>query len=242
MTTSITINEVTNATDGDDGTGVFDVLMQKVQLHITEQFNEGRFEGADYATVYLGALQATLQQAIQFTLQKAEAGARTDLVLAQISSEDEKRALYEAQTAKEYEAINASQARTQREETLNAKQVNKLQKEITDQDYVTTYLRPQELIKIQEDIDLLQSRDLEQLAATTRQDNESSQKIALMAAQTLGFTSDTKQKVLKQLFDGYSVNLSIAGTGTVPNAAKEPTIDDLVQEILTDIGSNVIVP
>lgn len=65
-------------------------------------------------------------------------------------------------------------------------------------------------------------------------------KFDLIAAQTLGFASDTKQKVLKQMLEGYAVTLSIAGTATVPDIATEPAIDALGFEILNDIGSTAI--
>jgi hypothetical protein len=68
----------------------------------------------------------------------------------------------------------------------------------------------------------------------------------LIKAQTLGFASDTKQKVLKQMFEAYAVTLSISSGGTTPGAAKEPAIDALVHEILQDIGGtstvNAITP
>lgn len=63
---------------------------------------------------------------------------------------------------------------------------------------------------------------------------------SLIQAQTLGFASDTKQKVLKQLLDGYAVTLSISGLATTPHAAREPAIDALVFEILNDIGSTAM--
>jgi len=64
----------------------------------------------------------------------------------------------------------------------------------------------------------------------------------LIAAQTLGFVSDTKQKVLKQMLEGYAVTLSIAGTATAPDCTKEPQIDALCGELLTDVGSAVTIP
>lgn len=62
----------------------------------------------------------------------------------------------------------------------------------------------------------------------------------LIQAQTLGFASDTKQKILKQMLEGYAVTLSISGFATAPDATKEPAIDALVYEILTDIGSTAV--
>lgn len=63
----------------------------------------------------------------------------------------------------------------------------------------------------------------------------------LILAQTLGFASDTKQKILKQMHDGYAVNLSIAGVGNVPEANQDAAIDALVQELLLDVGSTVTI-
>ena len=64
----------------------------------------------------------------------------------------------------------------------------------------------------------------------------------LIEAQTLGFASDTKQKILKQMNDGYAVNLSIAGVGDVPESNQDNSIDALTQELLVDVGSSVLIP
>ena len=61
-------------------TGNFDELMKTVTLHLEEQFNAGRITGTDYATVYLGALQSTLAQAVSFTLNMNKANKETDLL------------------------------------------------------------------------------------------------------------------------------------------------------------------
>ncbi len=61
-----------------DGTGVFDKLMATASLHIQAEFDTDRIRGTDYATVYLGMMQACLQAATSFlvawdkaTLEKA---------------------------------------------------------------------------------------------------------------------------------------------------------------------------
>lgn len=48
------------------GTGVFDVLMGTVKLHLIEEYTAGRITGEEYATVYIGALSAILQQSNAF--------------------------------------------------------------------------------------------------------------------------------------------------------------------------------
>ena len=267
--TDIAITDLTNTTEVGTGNGVFDKLMQTVLLHIHKEYEDGKISGTDYANVYLGSLQSVMSQAVQFILSEQKAGKEADLVDAQISLVDsqireseEKIDLISAQTAKQYEDIAFSQARTIRENLLNNKQVLKIQKEninlekqgnlideqilktssetdklvaeIADQEFVTLNLRPEE-------VDLLQSRDAEQISATSRNTAESAQKVLLMQAQTLGFKSDTKQKLLKLMSDGYAVNLSIAGVGNVPESNRDAAIDQLAQEILDDLLSGVII-
>ena len=72
---AINIQEVTNnvTTSADnivEGSGIFDDLMETVTKHITAQYKLGRITGTEYATVYLGAIQATLAEAMKFTLEK----------------------------------------------------------------------------------------------------------------------------------------------------------------------------
>jgi len=63
----INIEDVTNSSN----TGIFDKLMSSVNKNIEEQFLEGRITTAEYATVYLGSLQAVLAQSVQYNLQEA---------------------------------------------------------------------------------------------------------------------------------------------------------------------------
>ena len=50
------------------GTGIFDDLMEAVNTHLEAQYNLGRITGTDYSTVYLGALQATVQQSVTYVI------------------------------------------------------------------------------------------------------------------------------------------------------------------------------
>ena len=68
--TAITISEVTSNTATTVGTGTFDVLMESVNNQLLKQWEAGRISGADYASVYLGALQSVLKESVQFTLSK----------------------------------------------------------------------------------------------------------------------------------------------------------------------------
>lgn len=150
----ITVAQLTNATDTDAGTGVFDVLIAAVNRHINQEYSEGRITGTDYATVYLGSMQSVLSESVKFLLGEQAADKQGDLIANQAATEESKKLLVEAQT--------------------------------------------------------------------------------------LGFKTDTKQKVLKQMLDAYAAVLSLATTEpNVPETVTEQSIDQLAQEILTDVGSSV---
>jgi len=66
----VTSNVTTSADNIVEGSGIFDYLMETVTKHITAQYKLGRITGTEYATVYLGVIQATLSEAMKFTLEK----------------------------------------------------------------------------------------------------------------------------------------------------------------------------
>jgi len=85
---------VTTSTDGKytvTGTGVFDDLMEAVNAHLSAQFSLGRLTGTDYATVYLGAIQSSLQNSVQFVLGKQQADKQADLIASQIITETQSK-------------------------------------------------------------------------------------------------------------------------------------------------------
>ena len=101
------ISELT--TNSIPGTGVFDVLMSAMSKHILEEYRQNRITGKEYATVYLGAMTAVLQQAIAYlTVDKQNARLAAEIALlqqkllteqAQLPLIDKQKALYDAQAA-----------------------------------------------------------------------------------------------------------------------------------------------
>ena len=65
---NFTQNVTTSADNVVTGSGIFDDMMETVNAHMAAQFNLGRITGSDYATVYLTAIQATVEQAVAFTI------------------------------------------------------------------------------------------------------------------------------------------------------------------------------
>lgn len=66
--TPVVLSDLTTTSIG--GTGVFDVLMRANKAHLEEEFSKGRIKGPEYASVYLGSLQAVLAASVQFLLQR----------------------------------------------------------------------------------------------------------------------------------------------------------------------------
>ena len=290
----ILISDITNKVDANPGTGIFDVLMNSTNEYLQDEYNEGRITGAEYAQVYIGAMDSVLRNAMEFALTKQEADKKAELLTVQISEANEKVEEVTSRIAKNYEDVKASQDKTLRENVLNNAVV----------------------VKVQEETDLLIAQEAEETAKTARLNLEAKNKIAnlnhdiqikaeqgfklneengvptinykyyingvdgttdtttnlanvvgpvlgtsvvpgsgtsvvslekeiltskdlLIEAQTLGFASDTKQKVLKQMLDGFAVEYSITGAGNIPETTKDAAIDQLAQEILTDVGTTV---
>jgi hypothetical protein len=284
----IELTSLTDSTNADNGTGVFDKLIQSVEQHIESQYKAGRITGSDYSSVYLGSMQSVLSESVKFLLSEQQIEKEVDLLNEQVISEQKKNEagglidlekkknqeqidLIISQTAAQYESIDASRKDTNRKNLLNSNQVIKIGKETellttqnselllsgvvdrelktaqkiatasgaidntnkanadvaltnskeVDQIYVTTNIRPLEKSKIEEEVDLLQAREIEQLAATVRMDLESAKKVLLIEAQTLGFKVDGKQKLLKQMFEGFAIETTTNGEVTKP----APTIN-----------------
>ena len=91
---TIAYTTLSDATTATNGTGNFD------NLHLEAQFAAGRITGTDYATVYLGALQSTLAQAVNFTLSMEKANAEKLLIDAQELKVDAEKLLVDAQELK----------------------------------------------------------------------------------------------------------------------------------------------
>ena len=82
---AITIADLTAGVSTDagnvvTGTGVLDDMMETVNAHMAAQFNLGRITGSDYATVYLTAIQATLQHAVAYTVGMQKGNAQESLL------------------------------------------------------------------------------------------------------------------------------------------------------------------
>ena len=217
-------NEVVTATEG---TGILDILLEKMDTRIQEQYDEGRITGSDFASAYVGLFNAVLSGAIQWALNQDKAA--MEAAAARATVEKQWGYLVSEDTDGDW-ILGASSGQ------------GLIDNQITDAENKVD-LTIGQVAKVYADIALVGQQQESERAQTTDPDGGLLKaKQDLIEAQTLGFASDTKQKVLKQMLEGYAVTLSIAGSATAPDATKEPQIDALTGEILADVGSSVNIP
>lgn len=224
---SIKLSDLTNEITSTEGTGIMDVLFEKVEARLQEQYDQDRITGSDFATVYAQLISAVMQNSINFLLNQDKAAMDAAAARAAV----EKQWGYLVTTDADGDWILGASSGT----GLIDEQITKAQNEVD--------LTIGQVSKIYADIALVGQQQESELAQTSDPTGGLLKaKQDLIAAQTLGFASDTKQKVLKQMLEGYAVTLSIAGSATAPDATKEPQIDALADEILADVGSSVTIP
>ncbi len=172
------------------GQGVFDELMRASKAHLEQEYTKGRIKGPEYSQVYLGSLQATMQYAIQFLLERQRADQQAELLKAQVVTEQKQQALLEQQT------VNAVT-----ENEVLQKQICKLEAEFD-------VLMEQKLKTIAETALLTQKKATE-LAQTSgiNVDDHSviGRQMTLYKAQADGFKRDAEQKAAKVLVDTWNV-------------------------------------
>ncbi len=132
--------------------------------------------------------------------------------------------------------VDAQVSKVGKENLLITEQTSKVTAEVAEIPANATSQRG----KMDAETTLLGSRNTEQIAATIRLDDESAKRILLMQAQTTGFKTDAKQKLMRQLYEGYAVNVTTLGevTGS-PTGATASALDAVANDILDDLGSGV---
>jgi hypothetical protein len=202
-----------------NGTGVFDVLQKAVKAHLDQEFTSGRITGVNYSTVYLGALTAVMQTAVQYKVEEERiAIANAELALQQAESIQRTALLVEEVLLKKEQVKIAKE-----ELLLKAKELQIADKELE--------LRAQALLKTAEEIKLLaakvntedaQTKDTVAGSAVTGVVGK--QKI-LFDKQAEAFTNDYVHKMVKLQLDSFAVYKS-ANPDSEATFALRPYKDD----------------
>lgn len=212
----IELAELTQATL--EGSGVFDVLMRANKAHLDDQYQQGRIRGPEYATVYLGSLEAVMRTGLEFLLQRDKNALEAQLLAMQIELAQVEKAKAEAELAilnmglpkieAEIAHINAETALTEAktenaalEGTVLVAQECKLRAEF---DFTMKNVE-----KTTQETALLAQKVVTEKAQTMSvgvdPDSVVGRQKQLYAAQTNGFTRDAEQKVAKLMADTWNV-------------------------------------
>jgi hypothetical protein len=229
-------SSLTTSTDGKytvTGSGIFDDLMEAANTHLSAQFNLGRITGKDYATVYLGAIQSSLQGSVQFILGKQQADKQSDLLTKQILTEEKKTLDIVNQTTNRSAAQTTSESNAVQQRLLIINQSATELKKALDLVSTTTVrntqstkdgnLKDAQKDKVTNEKILLAQKEITEYAQTQQTTkvapNASSilgKQAELYEEQAKGFKWNADQKYLDTLLRAWGMNVNTAG---VPSTA-----------------------
>ena len=224
----ITIDDLTK--NEIEGTGIFDELMRSVKAHLIVEYDAKRITDVNYSSVYLGALQSTMSQAVEFLLKKDAVYENNELTKAKNANlvlEGELLTLkkqelqYDIYNAKYKECllqnqIKKIQAETQKtlQDTANAKtQASILRKQQSKLDAeIKLYLQKTETEKAQ----IHDKIDSVHVSGTIGKQNE------MYRNQANGYLRLAEQQNARLMLDAYSI---LQSNGGIENFGKTATMD-----------------
>ncbi len=232
------------------GTGVFDDLMEAVTTHLEAQYQLGRITGGDFATVYLGAMQAAISQSVSFTLGQESTNAAVILQTKQGLKVDKDALLVVAQEL----LTDAQKLKVDADELLVDKQVVKLAADIALGVKQGALVDAQELkvdadkllvdaqkLKVDGEKALLLQKQTTEFAQTRVTGNNTphadsilGKQASLYGEQAKGFKWNADQKYLKTIFDAWAINISTAGVADTAIVALKPSGAGNIQGIITN--------
>ena len=208
----INVSDLTAGEGSPTGTGVFDELMKATEAHIESEYKKGRIKGTDYATVYLGGLQAVMDRSLQFLLQQQRTNLEAQLLEQQILNAEKEGKVLDGQKCKldaEFDLIQEQILKTVAETAL----LN--QKKVTE--------------KAQTD------------GSGIGPDSVVGKQNALYDAQRDGYRRDAEQKAAKLLVDSWNVRKTMDDTTPVDDINKlgDTYIGASIQKLLDGINATV---
>lgn len=246
----IPVEELTTATV--EGEGVFDVLMRSVASHLDVELKKNSISGNNYANVYLGGLQQTLQSAVDFLV-----NGRKGMLEALLIGEQIKLAEVQTDKAKvELQILQANQAKIPYEIQLLQAQVDLTQQQALNAAKERDVLEAQicklkaeydlimaQILKAQQEGELIAAKVATERAQTngTGVDDRSviGRQMNLYLAQANGFERDAEQKAAKLLIDTFNVRRT-TDEGTDANTTNRLTDADIgkaVSKLLSGINA-----
>lgn len=210
MTTSIPVTFPLLTESKLDGSGIYDILMRANMAHLEQEFQKNRIRGPEYATVYLGGMNAVLQASVQFLLAKEKATQEAQLLEEQI-----KNAILEGKV------LIAQECKLRAEYDLTVQNTAKALEE--------TLLLAQKTV----------TEKAQTQSSGTDADSVIGKQKALYQAQTDGFQRDAEQKAAKVMVDSWNVrrttNEETLADGN--NKLNDASIGRVVERLISGVGA-----
>lgn len=214
---NITISEVTEGTI--DGNGAFDEIQKAFNAHLLNEYQKNRIKGTEYSQVYLGGMQAAMENAIAYVLGRQKADKEAELIAEKIVTEgkiqdkiDQEIELLKQTIEKMKFEIKEMEARvwvTKAQVSQNAG-ITAPPSNIQ----VAGGVLGEAILKTKAEIGLLTQKTVTELAQTNagaaRVNNNSvvGKEILLRQRQADGFLRDAEQKLAKIAGDSYNVQFT----------------------------------
>ena len=242
--TPVTLADLTGATL--DGTGVFDVLMRANKAHLESEYTKNRIKGPEYASVYLGSLEAVMKTALAFLLQKDKSSLEAQLLEQQILVAQQQVLKSQQEVLQIQAEILHITAQTglvtqQAANAIIEGTVLTATKCKLDAEFDVLMLTKD---KTAQETALLSQKVLTERAQTIAlgvdADSVIGKQKELYGAQTSGFTRDAEQKVAKVMVDSWNVRRTTDETGTLAdgvNNLNDAAVGRAVTKLLAGVGA-----
>jgi len=171
-----TITDVTTGAVG--GTGYFDKMMTAINAQIDVQFAANRIQSKDYATVYLGAIQLAMTEAVKYV------GVVEQVTASQASSTNATALRTEQITASSAQTVNAN-AKTSNDDLLRAEQITSSTAKTSNED----------LLRI-EQITASTAQTVNANAKTSNENSLRAEQVTASTAQTVNANAKTDNENL----------------------------------------------
>jgi len=245
-----------------NGSGVFDEIMSTIQVRLDREYSLNRIKGTDYSKVYLGSLEASMQQSIAFLLGKDKAYIEALLIEAQRDKVEAEILKIEAET--KLIAQKGSNAVIEGQILAVQLEIAKLTKDKTAQEIlnmkaaeVSEWAKTKDIVdgvtvvgligaqkgKINADKALVEQKHKTERAQIS--DNVDGvvtgvigKQMSLYQQQADGFTRDAEQKLTKIMTDTWSVRASTnENTDTRYTNLDNTSIGQVVSKAKAGIGA-----
>lgn len=228
-----------------EGNGVFDSFMRATKSHIAEEYNQGRIKGPEYATVYLSALNATADRALEFLMRKDEQWLKNRALEVQL----EIAQLEKEKVAAEILLINAQTSKMEAEERQVEAEIKLLDKRLLMLEDEQKKLQAEvklvdaQVVKTNADVDLIRAQIdklLEENKLLEAQAAKIYKEIDLITRQMEQITADialTNEQA--DLTDQQRLNAIIEGTVLKAQECKLRAEYDMIIKQIEKIASEI---